>query len=394
MKKALHIFIISIFVFSMQSVVKATQTGGAGNNNDSVTFGQVGIGTNTPLNKLSIIGESSTGDSTVASAMLGMYDTTSTNSSAVKFEKSRGTIASPSAVLDEDVLGSLIFGAYDGSSMRSDRASILSIASENWTTMNNGTALAFYTTGNGNEGSNERMRINNDGSIEINNMYTFPSSVGSQGQVLSLSDEDGTLDWTYSGGNSIWDNDIDTGVETENDTDEDILRLHAAGIQSMTINRDGGGTVLIGDTDGAGNGMLIAVDDANQIISMGDTDGGGNSNYITISDTTDADSGFRVWADGSELLTVNVNLDDGTSSFAYTPDGPTKAIDIYSDVNTNSEGHIIFREPFNGEKVLDAYSGQNSQQGYTRLYNPYNGNSVLDHFVDDFSGEYLRMYNP
>ena len=68
--------------------------------------------------------------------------------------------------------------------------------------------------------------------------YTLPNTDGTNGQVLQT-DGSGTLSWASLTNSSLWDTDIDTGIQVEETADEDMIRFDTAGTQRMIINNNG-----------------------------------------------------------------------------------------------------------------------------------------------------------
>ena len=156
-----------------------------------------------------------------------------------------------------------------------------------------GGKLTFKTDTTGGT-SQDRLVIDSDGSIRFNNAFTFPSSIGSAGQVLKVPSSGSTLIWgTASGGGgaSVEDNDGDTKIQVEESADEDIIRFDVAGTQKMFL--DSGELNLTGDLAVSGN-LNIA----------GDI----NSTSVTNLDVTDKtitmanNSGSSNAADGAGII--------------------------------------------------------------------------------------------
>lgn len=82
---------------------------------------------------------------------------------------SRGTVASPSPVLNGDILGEIDFGGQFGSSVgdQTSRQFIRGIATQNWSSGNVGNRIDFGTAANGTTTQLERFTINHDGTIGI-----------------------------------------------------------------------------------------------------------------------------------------------------------------------------------------------------------------------------------
>ena len=102
-----------------------------------------------------------------------------------------------------------------------------------------GGKLSFKTDTTGGT-SQDRLVIDSDGSIRFNNAFTFPTSIGSAGQVLKVPTTGTSLIWGNAsgggGGSSIEDNDGDTKIQVEESADEDIIRFDIAGTQKMSLS--------------------------------------------------------------------------------------------------------------------------------------------------------------
>lgn len=98
--------------------------------------------------------------------------------------------------------------------------------------------------------SNDSLLIN--GMLNINQAYTLPTTDGANNQVLRTNGN-GKVEWSTiaaaAGTTSVGDTDGDTYVETEENTDDDTLRLYTAGTQRMNINPDGNVVIGAGTSD-------------------------------------------------------------------------------------------------------------------------------------------------
>ena len=152
---------------------------------------RIGIGTSSPQVKLDMV--SSTANET-------QFRMEQANNSAdapdVRIYKARGTVASKTAVADDDYLFGINSFAYDGSSyvnagslhFRAD-----GISGDGYFTLS--------TTQGGT--SSVRLATTDSGAIRISDAFTLPTSDGSASQVLQT-DGSGTVSWaTVSGGGGI-----------------------------------------------------------------------------------------------------------------------------------------------------------------------------------------------
>ena len=88
----------------------------------------------------------------------------------------------------------------------------------------------------------DRLVIAGSGAITFNNAYTFPTSIGSSGQILKVPTSGTQLIWgneTSSAPLQIIDTDGDTKIQVEESADEDIIRFDTAGTQRLVIDASG-----------------------------------------------------------------------------------------------------------------------------------------------------------
>ncbi len=101
--------------------------------------GKLGIGTATPSTVLHTLSDGGTAS--------GLFDTYNNgNYSQFYFRRSRGTVASPSAIQLNDIIGRLIFTGRAATGFSGTRAAVTALAAENWTDTAQGTLLWLATT--------------------------------------------------------------------------------------------------------------------------------------------------------------------------------------------------------------------------------------------------------
>ena len=124
--------------------------------------GQVGFGTASPSVKIDAQGNSA--------ADSGISGTTFSDTESAQFimKRARGTSGAPTAVASSDVLGSIAFRGYTGSSFPASNSSLVGAAAEEaWTTTANGARLFFNTTPTGSTSPQTRMTIKGSGNVGI-----------------------------------------------------------------------------------------------------------------------------------------------------------------------------------------------------------------------------------
>lgn len=133
------------------------------------TNSRLGIGTTSPVSKLTVYDASNsvgyiTGDSTVA--LYTNRSSTDATSSNYVFRKTRGTDASPTAVATSDTIGQTLFQVYGGSNYRNIAAIVGSV--DTYTSDTNiSSRLSFWTSPSGSASTVERMRIDQAGQVGI-----------------------------------------------------------------------------------------------------------------------------------------------------------------------------------------------------------------------------------
>lgn len=129
-----------------------------------------GYFSNIPKNSTSIYNEqidTNTGLST--RFYLDTYNNSNAFGSSLRGRRLRGTPWFPSGVQRDDVLLQLVGDGYNTTGIITRKASIVFIAEEDWTTSANGTYIIFRTTPTGNINDLERVRIDWNGNVGINN---------------------------------------------------------------------------------------------------------------------------------------------------------------------------------------------------------------------------------
>jgi hypothetical protein len=222
-------------------------------------------------------------------------------SSFVTLQKGRGTIASPAAVIDNDVTGTILFSGWDGAAF-TNSALIRSEVDGTPGTDDMPGRLIFSTTADGDSGVTERMRIHSDGNVSIGSTSNtgdqlyVNGTIRSNGQIQTLiGDADTAPGYTWQG-------DEDTGMFR---TGIDSLGFSAGGSEIARFN--------FGGTSGR---RQLYFESTAEIWSGGTLylEGVTSVRSVTIKDATTASAG-NVFINSSTGL-----LQRSTSSVKYKTD--------------------------------------------------------------------------
>lgn len=119
------------------------------------------IGAATTTSKFSVT------DYVSAEIQSAVYSNTAGNAGAFLVRKSRGSIASPSALLSGDRLGGFYFSGNNTGSGFNNPCALIGFAAENFTGSAAGGYFAFETTANGTTSRTEKMRLLGNGNLLI-----------------------------------------------------------------------------------------------------------------------------------------------------------------------------------------------------------------------------------
>ncbi|WP_413943349.1 tail fiber domain-containing protein [Bdellovibrio sp. HCB-162] len=149
--------------------------------------GNVGIGTTSPSFPLDVQSSSSF-QARLLHSSNNQYD-----GSALMMTRTRGTLASNTAVTSGDTIGGIYFRAHDGSGTGTTNSSVEVSAGENHSGTNRGTYMIFETTTNGSASRSEKMRIHSNGNVGIGTTTpTYPLSVYRSSASTTLNVESGS----------------------------------------------------------------------------------------------------------------------------------------------------------------------------------------------------------
>ena len=103
------------------------------------------------------------------------------------------------------------------------------------------------------EFNNDLLRVN--GTLNINNAFSFPITDGTANQILQT-DGSGNLTWQTNTGaiqNSITDADNNTKIQVEETTNDDIIRFDIGGVENFKMSQNSGNTALLEIVNNNGN---------------------------------------------------------------------------------------------------------------------------------------------
>lgn len=115
--------------------------------------------------------------------------------------RSRGTIASPTSVVDGDIIGILAFQAVTTSYGTSSPVTITAIAEDTFAFAARGGSLKIDTVPEGSITSATRFEITKTGAIKFNGAYTFPTADGSANYILKTNGS-GVVSWAADSSNT------------------------------------------------------------------------------------------------------------------------------------------------------------------------------------------------
>ncbi|AFY01737.1 tail fiber domain-containing protein [Bdellovibrio bacteriovorus] len=156
---------------------------GAGGTADTrvavMSTGRLGIGTDAPSYKLDIQSTDSFQQRLFHSSD-NAYD-----GAALMMTRTRGTLASNTAVQSGNTIGGIYFRAHDGSGTGTTTSAIEASATENHSSTNRGSKIIFETTATGSATRTEKMRIDGTGRVGVGTSSPlYPLHVAAPGDSL------------------------------------------------------------------------------------------------------------------------------------------------------------------------------------------------------------------
>lgn len=166
--------------------------------------GRIGIGTTTPTHGLTIWGSGGNDDDVA----IRSYTNSNISSGLVQLSRFRGTRAAPTAVQADDVLGGILFNAYNANNVSGNYAAIHSIVSGAPSGEFVPSSLIFRASNSANP--LERMRITHEGNVGINTtnpntkLHIIASAPGTAFTLADGSQGSGKVLVSDASGNAKW----------------------------------------------------------------------------------------------------------------------------------------------------------------------------------------------
>jgi len=182
------------------------------------TNDRIGIGTSSPEVKLHINGDAAN----EAQIRLEQHNNTA-DAPDIRIRRSRGTTASPTTLSANDYMFRLNIDVYDGSGYVT--AGMLRWDNDG-TTNNNGTNNVFGLQTRVSGTTADRLNVISTGAVRFNNAYTFPTSDGSNGQVLTTNGSGQLSFSTVSGGGTVDTSGTPANNQVAVFTDADTIEGH------------------------------------------------------------------------------------------------------------------------------------------------------------------------
>ncbi len=228
------------------------------------------------------------------------------------------------------------------------------------------------------EFDNNLLRVN--GTLNINNAFSFPTADGSIGQVLQT-DGSGNITWTSVSGintlNNLSDADNDTKIQVEASADEDVIRFDLGGTEYLRLTN---GKLEFDNTDNIYIGTDIDTINSNgtdnTIIgrnSLNTNTSGSDNVAVGIANLSSNTSGFQNTTLGT------LNLYENQTGVYNTAIGAKNLYKNNSQYNT-AVGAFNLGETTTGylNTTLGTFNFQNNNGNYNIGIGSYTGNKSLN----------------
>jgi hypothetical protein len=294
-------------------------------------------------------------------------DTTAANGSVIYACRSRGTIASPTAVVSGDRLASLIFAGNDGTDLA--LAAQINIEADGTVGANDMPGrITFLTTPDGTQAPTEKMRIANDGKLKFNSYGSgtitgtaaYNLGVDASGNVIELPggviDGAGTANYVpkWTDANTLGDSQLfDNGTSVGIGTATPAAKLDVVGTLAVSGNATFDTNTLFVDATnnrvGIGNASPLNQLDLNATGAPALFDAGlsgvQNGGTIELNYIASGRSGGR---DGVHIFKTGVDSTGGTERMRITGTGnvgigtssPASTLDVVGTLAVSGAGVV------------------------------------------------------
>ncbi len=291
------------------------------------TLGRVGIGTTNPVNILSVKGSGGTpapawvnsgnplftgfGEQTVGNAdyVLSMASSLANARPVFIGRKSKGTLAAPTVVANNDYLMSFLSSGYDGSSFQNGAA--IDFYADGTPSAGNVPTRISFVTGSNSGNRAERLKIGNTGNVSINNKQFFvEQSTGNIGV-----------------GNNL-----------------PLAKMDIVGNIKIADGTQGGGKVLTSDSNGMASWQSIpVVTETDPEVSSSVTNTIPKWNGTTLVDGTIVDNGNVGIGEPNPQGILHVSQSSAFAGVTFTGTGVNDLSVDNSSYNLTKTTHFVIR---------------------------------------------------
>ncbi len=278
------------------------------------------------------------------------------------------------------------------------------------------------------EFDNDLLRIN--GTLNINNAFSFPIVDGTNGQTLTT-DGSGNVTWANANSSSntlIQDADNDTKIQVEESADEDIIRFDIEGSESLVLKKNATGDVMMefssssnlfmgdnaGQSNTTGNFNIFTGNSTGQSNTTGsfniftgsnvgrDNTTGTNNVFTGTAtgrkNTTGSDNTFTGTLAGTSNTIGNYNVFNGYNAGAFNTTGSNNTfsgykVGIFNTTGSNNtfigEEAGFLNQTGSGNVFLGSHAGH-FETGSNKLYIE-NSSSTSPLIYGEFDNNYLAI---
>ena len=242
------------------------------------------------------------------------------------------------------------------------------------------------------EFDNDLLRIN--GTLNINNAFSFPTADGANGQVLQT-DGSGSLTWNTLNSTIVQDADNDTKIQVEESADEDKIRFDIGGSEKITISKNANDRTLVEFPNNnfnifLGKGAGTASVSGGYNLFLGEN-AGNKTNTGGFNAFLGGYSGFNNTSGSNNVfLGINTGLSNTTGAF-NTYLGISAGFKTTTGTNNTKIGYQAgFNNILGSSNVYLGYQAGYNETGSNKLYIE-NSNSTSPLIYGEFDNDLLRI---